>query len=60
MDSVVLLLHGMAMSTYYNEESVSHKAMHGMLTYEASTTAYLSDFGSATINNLGSWNFVVF
>jgi len=34
--------------------------MHGMLTYDASTTAYRSDFGSATINNLGSWNFLVF
>jgi len=44
----------MATSTYCNEESESHKAMHGILTYEASTTAYLSDFGSATINNLGS------
>jgi len=44
----------MATSTYYKELSVSHKAMVGILTYEASTTAYLSDFGSATINNLGS------
>jgi len=60
MDCVDLLLHGIATSTYCNELSVSQRAMVGMLTYEASTTACLSDFGSATINNLGSWNFLVF
>jgi len=60
MDAVDLLLHGIATSTYCNELSESHKAIVGMFTYEASTTAYRSDFGSATINNLGSWNFLVF
>jgi len=54
MDAVDLLLHGIATSTYCNELSESHKAIVGMFTYEASTTAYRSDFGSATINNLGS------
>jgi len=60
IDWVDLLLHGMATSTYCNELSVSQRAMHGILTYEASTTACRSDFGSATITNLGSWNFLVF
>ena len=54
MDSVDLLLHGMATSTYSVGESQSHKAMHGIFTYEASITAYLSNLGSVTINNLGS------
>jgi hypothetical protein len=30
--------------------------MHGMLTYEASTTACLSYLGSVTIKSFGSWN----
>jgi hypothetical protein len=29
------------------------------LTYEASTTAWWSFLGSATIRSLGSWNFLV-
>jgi len=54
-----LLLHGITMSTKSNGASVLHKAMVGMLTYEASITACLSLFGSATIKSLGSWNFLV-
>jgi hypothetical protein len=38
---------------------VLHRAMVGMLTYEASTTACLSLLGSATSKSLGSWNFLV-
>lgn len=33
-----LLLHGMAISTYLSGESVLHRAMVGMLTYEASVS----------------------
>ena len=54
-----LLLHGITISTKSNGASVLHKAIVGMLTYEASTTACLSLFGSATIKSLGSWNFFV-
>ena len=54
-----LLLHGITKSTKSNGASVLHKAIVGMLTYEASTTACLSLFGSATIKSLGSWNFFV-
>ncbi len=54
-----LLLHGMTISTKSSGASVLHKAMVGMLTYEASITACLSFFGSATIKSLGSWNFLV-
>ena len=54
-----LLLHGITISTKSSGASVLHNAIVGMLTYEASMTACLSLFGSATINNLGSWNFLV-
>ncbi len=54
-----LLLHGITTSTKSNGASVLHKAIVGMLTYEASMTACLSLFGSATIKSLGSWNFLV-
>ena len=52
--SMVLLLHGIGISTNCNGESESQRAIHGILTYEASTTAYLSDLGSVTIKSLGS------
>ena len=54
-----LLLHGMTISTKSRGASVLQRAMVGMLTYEASMTACLSLFGSATIKSLGSWNFLV-
>ena len=54
-----LLLHGITKSTKSNGASVLHKAIVGMLTYEASMTACLSLLGSATIKSLGSWNFLV-
>ena len=54
-----LLLHGMTTSTKSSGASVLQRAMVGMLTYEASITACLSLFGSATIKSLGSWNFLV-
>mgnify|MGYP000998597300 FL=1 len=54
-----LLLHGITISMKSNGASVLHKAMVGMLTYEASITACLSLLGSATIKSLGSWNFLV-
>jgi len=54
-----LLLHGMTISTKSSGASVLQRAMVGMLTYEASITACLSFFGSATIKSLGSWNFLV-
>jgi hypothetical protein len=38
---------------------VLQRAIVGMLTYEASTTAWWSLFGSATTKSLGSWNFLV-
>ena len=54
-----LLLHGITISTNSNGASVLHKAIVGILTYEASTTAWWSFLGSATIRSLGSWNFLV-
>ncbi len=59
IDFGTLLLHGMTKSTKSSGASVLHKAIVGMLTYEASITACLSFFGSATIRSLGSWNFLV-
>ena len=56
IDSVLLLLQGIAQSTYSRGESVSQRAMQGMLAYDASTTACLSLLGSATIKSLGSLN----
>ena len=56
MDSVDLLLHGMGISMKLSELSVLHRAMTGILTYEASMTAYLSSSGSVTIRIAGSWN----
>jgi hypothetical protein len=49
----------MTISTKSRGASVLHKAIVGMLTYDASITACLSVFGSATIKSLGSWNFLV-
>ncbi len=60
MDSVVLLLHGIAQSMYWSGESESQSAIHGIFMYEASMTAYLSDLGSVIISNLGSRNLEVF
>ena len=60
MDSVFLLLVGMTISTYWSGEPVLHRAIVGMLTYEASTTAWESCLGSVTIRSLGSLNFLVF
>ncbi len=54
-----LLLHGITISTKSNGASVLQRAIVGILTYEASRTACLSFFGSATIKSLGSWNFFV-
>ncbi len=54
-----LLLHGITISMKSKGASVLQSAMVGMLTYEASMTACLSFFGSATIKSLGSWNFLV-
>lgn len=59
IDFAYLFPQGMTTSTKSSGESVLHKAMVGMLTYEASITACLSDFGSATIKILGYWNFLV-
>jgi hypothetical protein len=39
IDFGTLLLHGITISTNSNGASVLHKAIVGMLTYEASTTA---------------------
>jgi len=47
-------LQGIATSINSNGLSESHKAMQGILAYDASITAFLSDLGSVTINNLGS------
>ena len=59
MDFGTLLLQGITTSTKSNGASVLQRAMVGILTYEASITACLSLFGSATIKSLGSWNFLV-
>ena len=53
---MVLLLHGIAISTNSRGLSESHRAMHGILAYEASITAWRSLLGSVAISNLGSWN----
>ena len=39
--------------------SVLQRAIVGIFTYDAYITACESDFGSATIRSLGSWNFFV-
>lgn len=49
-----LLLVGMAQSTYERGESVSQRAMTGMLTYEASRMAWWSTRGSVTMIRRGS------
>jgi len=54
IDSVYLLLHGIATSTYSRGESESQRAIHGMFMSEASIIAYLSILGSVTIKSLGS------
>lgn len=62
IDSVVLLLHGIGTSMSSRGESDPQRAIVGILTYEASNTAYLSYSynyfntctGSVTINSLGS------
>jgi len=59
IDFGTLLLHGMTTSTKSSGASVLQSAIVGILTYEASITACLSFLGSATINNLGYWNFLV-
>ncbi len=59
IDLAYLFPHGMTISTKSRGASVLHKAIVGMLTYDASITACLSVFGSATIKSLGSWNFLV-
>lgn len=59
MDLASLFPHGMTTSTKSRGASVLQRAMVGMFTYEASTTAWWSDLGSATIKTLGSWNFLV-
>lgn len=59
MDFASLFPHGITTSTKSRGESVLQRAMVGMLTYEASMTACLSDLGSATIKILGYWNFLV-
>ena len=59
MDLASLFPHGITTSTKSSGASVLQRAMVGMLTYEASITACLSDLGSATIKILGSWNFLV-
>ena len=42
------------MSTYLTGESVLHRAITGMLTYEASVTGWWSVRGSVTTNRRGS------
>jgi hypothetical protein len=59
IDLGTLLLQGITRSTNYKGASVLQRAMQGMLTYEASITAWLSLLGSATIKSLGYWNFLV-
>lgn len=54
IDGLPLLLTGMATSTYSDGESMSVKAMTGMLTYEDSLMAWKSVLGSVTMTNLGS------
>lgn len=49
-----LLLQGMAISTYLSGESVLHRAMVGMFTYEASVSGWWSARGSVTIRRRGS------
>lgn len=53
-DSLTLLLQGIQMSTYPSGESVLHKAMVGMLTYEASVSGWWSARGSVTSRRRGS------
>ena len=59
IDLGTLLLHGITTSMNYKGASVLQRAIVGILTYEASITAWLSLLGSATMSNLGSWNFLV-
>lgn len=54
MIEITLLLHGIAMSTYLNGVSALHKAITGMLTYEASVIGWWSVAGSVTTRSLGS------
>lgn len=49
-----LLLQGIAMSTYLKGESVLHRAMVGILTYDASVNGWWSARGSVTIKSRGS------
>lgn len=53
-DGLTLLLQGIAMSTYLKGESVLHRAMVGMLTYDASVNGWWSARGSVTIKSRGS------
>lgn len=59
IDLASLFPQGITTSMKFKGASVLHRAMVGIFTYEASTTAWLSDLGSATIRSLGSWNFLV-
>lgn len=54
MECLDLLLVGMATSTNLSGESVSQRAMTGMLTYEASRMAWWSTRGSVTTMRRGS------
>lgn len=51
-----LLLVGIAISTNSVGESVSHRPMTGILTYEASLMAWASVRGSVTMIRRGSLN----
>lgn len=53
-DCLTLLLQGIAMSTYLKGESVLHRAIVGMLTYDASVNGWWSARGSVTIKSRGS------
>jgi hypothetical protein len=59
IDLAYLFPHGITISTYSSGASVLQRAMVGILTYEASITACLSNLGSVTIKTLGYWNFLV-
>ena len=56
IDCTPLLLHGIATSTYFDGESVLHKAITGKFTYEASVIAWWSNCGSVATKSRGSRN----
>ena len=51
-----MLLHGIAISIYRSDVDGSQKAITGILTNEASLTAWWSTFGFVTITRRGSLN----